>query len=188
MTFAPMSIPVLETERLVLRDIRESDFGVFNEIYENEETARFIGGVRPRWQIWRQMAAMVGHWQLRGFGFWMMEEKSTGEPIGWCGNWEPEGWPEPEVGYALITSRHGRGYVTEASIAALLHAYGKLKWPTAISLIDTGNAASQKVAQRLGAVREGSAEIFDQFAADVWRHLPPAEFMQRFGSVAHEGK
>ena len=180
MTFSSMTVPVLETERLVLREIRESDFAVFLAVYEDEETARYIGGTRPRWQIWRQMAAMVGHWQLRGFGFWMMEEKASGKPIGWCGNWEPEGWPEPEIGYTLLPSHQGKGFVSEAAIAVLKHSYQVLNWPTAISLIDSDNTASKNVARRLGAVHEKTSVLFDEFKADIWRHLPPAQFLERF--------
>lgn len=175
-----VQIPTIETERLVLRAMRESDFAMMCEIFRDEETARFIGGVEPEFQIWRKMASYIGHWQLRGFGFFCLERKDNQEPVGFCGPWEPHGWPAGEIGYSLKKSSHGQGFVTEAAIASLKYAYETLGWTTAISFVDSKNKPSEAVAQRLGAVHDGEGILFEKFPANIWRHLPPAQFLEKF--------
>ena len=175
-----LELPRQETERLVMRGWRESDLECVIELLGDEEHARFIGGKQPRWRAWRTFAALIGHYYLRGFTFFAVEEKATGRTIGWAGPWFPEGWPEKEIGYSFIRSANGKGYATEAATAMIRYVYDRLDWPTAISLIDQSNRPSQKVAQRLGATKDGETLLFETEAADIWRHLPPAEFRERF--------
>lgn len=179
-----VDIPVLETERLRLRGMGEADLPMLIEIYGNENTARYIGGVKPRWQVWRQLATYVGHWAFRGFGFFCIEEKASGRAIGFCGPWEPDGWPEAEIGYGLLPAFHGKGYVTEAAVRSLQFAYGELGWKTAISFIDAENTPSEAVAKRLGAVMDGEGLLFGDEPANIWRHLPPDQFFKLHGKAS----
>ena len=82
-------IPTLETERLILREWREDDFEPFAAIYADEAQARYIGGVETRDNAWRRMAAIIGHWRLRGYGLWVVAPKETGGFVGWAGCWNP---------------------------------------------------------------------------------------------------
>ena len=66
----------LATERLVLRLWHAEDFEPFAEFYADEAMARFVGGPCNREQAWRRMAAEIGHWALRGYGYWAVEERS----------------------------------------------------------------------------------------------------------------
>lgn len=161
--------PILETERLRMRGWSERDHGAFAALLGDEETARFIGGVCGPEDTWRRMATQMGHWQMRGYGSWVIEEKATGDWIGYSGLWNPYGWPEPEVMWGLAPAARGRGYATEAALAARTYAYEQLGWTTAMSLIATENRPSQKVAERLGAKRERTIELRGA-VADVWRH------------------
>jgi len=70
-----LSIPTLETERLILRAHREEDFRAEAEFYATD-ASRFVGGPQPEHRTWRMLAMMVGHWAFRGFGFWALEEKN----------------------------------------------------------------------------------------------------------------
>jgi RimJ/RimL family protein N-acetyltransferase len=167
-----LSIPVLETERLRLRAWREEDLGPFAEFCANEATAKFVGGVSDRAGAWRRMAAQAGHWQLRGYGSWVLEEKAQAGFIGYCGFWNPEGWPERELMWGLVADCHGRGFATEAARCARDYAYGRLGWNTAISCIDSGNNASLRVAERLGARYERSAEV-GPYRFGIYRHPGP---------------
>jgi RimJ/RimL family protein N-acetyltransferase len=165
-------IPVIETERLSLRGWREGDLPAFAEFWADEDTARFVGGTCSREQAWRLMAMYVGHWVLRGYGLWALEEKASGRLAGYCGPWNPEGWPEPEIGWGLLKAFHGRGYATEAAQRARDFAYRELGWPTAVSYIAAENAASQRVAARLGAAFERAGEL-QKKPVGLYRHPPP---------------
>lgn len=175
-----LNIPTLETERLVLRGFEERDFGFVTEIFGDEETARFIGGQMPAYQAWRILAGVLGHWALRGFGLFCVEEKSSGNSIGFCGPWRPEGWPDNEIGYGFLKSAQGKGYAFEAAKASLIFAYAQLGWSTAISLIDEKNPASQNLAKKLGAMNEQQNAVINDKPCDIWRHLPKDEFLARY--------
>lgn len=179
MTKTLLPIPVVETKRLLLRGWRKDDFDAVASIFDDEDTARYIGGTKPRWLAWRHFAMIIGHWHLRGFTAFAVEERNSGQTLGYVGPWYPEGWPEPEIGYSLIPSASGQGFATEAAIASLRYAYSELGWITAISMIDKQNEASKRVAAKMGASFEKDAILFDEFEAEIWRHLPPEEFLER---------
>jgi RimJ/RimL family protein N-acetyltransferase len=149
-----LDIPVLVSERLRLRAWREGDLEPYARFCANPATAHFMGGVCGREDAWRRLAAFLGHWALRGFGNWAIEEKATGRWIGYSGLWKPEGWPEAEVMWGLAADSHGRGYAAEAGRCARDFAYRELGWTTLVSCIAPANTPSQQVAARLGAVYE----------------------------------
>ena len=88
---------MIETERLILREIDpERDFEAWARSMADENTVRYLG-TRPmsRAEAWRSMAHVIGHWKIRGYGFFSLESKATGEWVGRVGPWNPEGWPAP---------------------------------------------------------------------------------------------
>lgn len=154
-------IPTLETERLRLRPFRESDFEAYAEMCSDHEVMRYLtGSTFSRLDAWRHLAIIVGHWQLRGYGMWAVEEKETGELVGRIGFYNPEGWPGFELGWTLIRNRWGRGYATEGARAALAHAFTDMDRDHVISVIYPENLASIRVAERLGETLEGRAEVW----------------------------
>jgi RimJ/RimL family protein N-acetyltransferase len=171
-------IPVLETERLVLRGLRPGDFESFADFY-GSEASRFVAGPEPRAATWRRMASYAGCWALRGFGKFAVEEKASGRTVGIVGPWYPEGWPEPEIGWTILPEFQRRGYAMEATLCSLNYAYDKLSWPTAMSAIFPGNEPSIKMAERLGARRDGAFEFKPYGMLELWRHLSPADFRAR---------
>lgn len=176
------SIPVLETDRLILREPRESDFEPYARFFAHEQSHP-IGGPVPRDVAWRKLATLAGHWMLRGYGMWALEEKSTRDFAGFCGLWYPEGWSEREIGWSLMLGKTGKGYATEAARKARHFAYTTLGWQTAISLIATTNEPSKRVATRLGATFEEIRSIPYQGAtltAEIYRH-PGPESLDRNG-------
>ncbi len=108
----------LTSERLVLRMFRESDLDAYADMCGDAEVMRYLGDGHTfsRAEAWRSMAVVIGHWQLRGFGLWAVEERSTGLLAGRVGCWQPEGWPGLEVGWALRREFWGSGYATEAAL------------------------------------------------------------------------
>jgi RimJ/RimL family protein N-acetyltransferase len=167
-------IPTLETERLILRPWREADHAPYARLMSDAATARYIGGVLSADDAWRKMASIIGHWQLRGYGSWALEAKANGAFVGYVGPWFPHGFPEPEIGWSLLPEYHGRGFATEAARSARDYAYRVFGWTTAISIVADGNISSERVAARLGAVRERTLEIRGM-SAGIWRHPPPDE-------------
>jgi RimJ/RimL family protein N-acetyltransferase len=166
-------IPVLQTERLTLRGWREDDFESFAAIYADPEQARFIGGVHTRDDAWRRMASIAGHWLLRGYGTWVLEDKTTGEFIGWSGLWAPEGVPGCDLGWTLIPAMRGRGLAREAALRARRYAYETAGLTSLISLIHPLNEPSIRVAEKLGA-RFERITPFRSVDYAIYRH-PSAE-------------
>lgn len=151
---------MIETERLVLRMFRESDTDAYAEMVADPEVMRFLGGTpvsRP--EAWRNMAMIAGHWHLRGYGMWAVEEKESGEMVGRVGCWYPEGWPGLEVGWTLLRRFWGRGYATEAARASINYAFTALDQTRVISLIDPENVNSIRVAERLGEKPAGEWQV-----------------------------
>ena len=152
--------PVLTTPRLKLRMLESRDFDEYAAIHLDFEVTRFTTRKQmTRPEIWRHMATIVGHWHLRGYGMWGVEELATQRLVGRVGFHCPEGWPEFELGWTIGREFWGRGFATEAARAALEHAFTALDRDHIISLIDPGNVASIRVAERLGEKIEGETEI-----------------------------
>jgi RimJ/RimL family protein N-acetyltransferase len=153
----------LASQRLLLRMFRESDLDAYAEMCADPDVMRYIGDGHPlsRAESWRHMALVVGHWQLRGYGLWAVEERSTGVLAGRVGCWQPEGWPGFEIGWALRRGFWGRGFATEAALAALDFAFARLGQTRVISLIDPDNGPSIAVAIRLGMSMQGYTEVMD---------------------------
>ena len=166
-------VPTLETERLILRGWRESDVEGYAELLGKADGARFIGGPLSADDAWRKMATHIGHWSLRGYGSFALEDKQTHAFVGYCGPWYPQGFPEPEIGWALLPFARGKKFATEAARRTIQYAFSQLGWTTAISLIAHENIASIRVAERLGAVRDGSTEI-RSLMCGIYRHPAPS--------------
>src|SRR5258706_15632264 len=152
----------LQTERLILRMFREEDFEQHALICADPEVTLYLGEGRPlsRLEAWRSMATILGHWQLRGYGPWAVEERATGNFIGRIGFFYPEGWPDFELGWVLGRDSWGKGYASEGARRALDYAFTEMGRDHVISLIHPENTASIKVAERLGEKVEGQTELF----------------------------
>ena len=150
----------VETKRLKLRLFREDDWRDLHELYGDEEATRFtLGRVLSEGESWRTMASMIGHWQIRGYGPYAAEEKSSGKVIGPMGFWYPNDWPFPEIKYALARKFWGNGYAREASLAIQRVAAQYLPDISLISFIHADNAASIKLARAINATLEKEVDF-----------------------------
>ena len=145
-----VDVPQLETDRLILREIRPEDFEAYAAFYESDRSA-LRGGPLSRADAWAAFAAEIGHWVMRGYGFWSVDEKASGAHCGLVGLYYPEGWPAPEVGWLVWAEHEGKGIAREAALRARAYAFEVLGWPQVVSCISVGNQRSIKLAERLGA-------------------------------------
>ena len=125
------------------------------------DVVRFVGDrhVPTLQEAWRMVAGWIGHWALRGYGQWAIEERSSGRFIGRAGIINPADWPGPEVGYLLGRQWWGRGYATEAASAAMDWGFREIGFTDLLSLIDPENEPSIAVATRLGETLRGETEV-----------------------------
>lgn len=157
-----LQIPHLTTDRLLLRSFAPGDFEPYAEMMANPDVTRYLGEGHPlsRVEAWRQLAMFAGHWVLRGFGLWAVEERATGRFLGRIGCLEPEGFPAFEIAYTLAPAAWGKGYAREGAAAALRFARETLGRTAITSIIRPTNAASIRVAQSLGAIAGETVEFF----------------------------
>ena len=171
MTYAmPLPIPVLTTDRLTLREPREADFGAMLAFSQSPRAA-FVGGDIGRQWVWRSHLANIGHWALRGYGFFSVDTHA-GEFIGRIGVIFHDEWPEPELAWHLYDGFDGKGYAAEAALAAKADYHARISTRPLISMIDVPNTRSEALALRLGAVRE-KTETDPDGDYHIYRHPAP---------------
>lgn len=163
-----VNVPVLETERLILREPRLTDLDAF-VAFGLSERSKFVGGPMEPWQSWNSLMVVTGHWIMRGFGWWILEDKATGETAGRVGIGHHLDWPEPELGWHIYEGFDGKGLAYEAAVAVRNHAYAEMGFGPLISLIAPDNHASAKLARRLGAEPESETVIRDE-PCIIFRH------------------
>lgn len=165
-------IPVIETERLVLRGPEPQDYPNFKHAFSSYRS-RFIGGPLNAYDTWMLYAAEIGHWQIRGYGMWMIHDRASGKTLGMAGGWKPASWPEAELAWIIWPETAGNGYALEATHAARRHFYDQLGWEGAVSYVDPKNLASIRLCERLGAKRDTEAATVDG-NEHCYRHPSPA--------------
>jgi ribosomal-protein-alanine N-acetyltransferase len=165
----------IETPRLRLRPFSESDLDALAALYANADVMRFIGDGKTldHAATWRQIAQFLGHQQLRGYSTLAIEDRTSGEFLGECGPWFPEGWPMLEVGWLVAPHWHGKGIATEAGRAVLNWCFAHLRGEPICSLIRADNRASARVAEKLGAQLDRRLEDFFGGPTDLWLHRRP---------------
>ncbi|MDP3540400.1 MAG: GNAT family N-acetyltransferase [Azonexus sp.] len=160
----------IESARLILRMFREDDWRGMHAHYSNPECTRFTLGCQlSEGESWRMTATLAGHWLLRGYGPYALEEKASGAMIGTAGLWHPVDFPEREIKWALNPEFWGRGYASEAARA--IQAMAKVAYPALppISFIHRDNQPSIRVALSVGAVLESEMD-FRGGRFQVFRH------------------
>jgi RimJ/RimL family protein N-acetyltransferase len=139
---------------------RDSDFEAYAEMCGDEEVMKYLSGTpMTRSEAWRSLAMVLGHWTLRGFGLWAVEERQRSVMVGRVGCWRPEGWPGLEIAWTLRRAFWGQGFASEAAKMALEIAFSHLRETHVISMIDSNNKPSIRVAQRLRMRLEGQTDL-----------------------------
>ena len=153
------TIPVLQTERLILRGHRADDFPAYAAMWATEEVPRFIGG-KPltEEEAWSKFLRVAGQWPILGFSFFAVEERASGRFIGETGfvegrrAIEPSLIGTPEMGWGFAPDIHGKGYAFEAASAALAWGEGHFGKVPMRCIIAPENTRSINLAKKLGFV------------------------------------
>ena len=148
--------PTLQTERLTLTAHTIDDVADSTAMWADPDVVRYIGGkpATPE-EVWARVCRYAGHWQLVGYGYFAVRERSSGRFVGEAGLADFRRAIEPafdagvpEVGWALATWAHGRGFATEAVRAVL--GWADTRFACTVCIIDPPNTRSVRVAVKCG--------------------------------------
>lgn len=175
----------LQTPRLLLRPLAPSDFEAHAAMMMDERVAALLtadGKPQALSAEWRSFAMLLGHWAMRGFGFFSVFERESGQWVGRVGPWAPEGWPGIECGWSVAPEHWGKGYAGEAAIAAIAWIFAqKPELSRIISVIPPTNENSRRVAAKIGETLSG--EVFRHAIhgdLDIWA-AGRGDWLARFG-------
>jgi len=149
--------PTLETDRLKLRAHCVDDFNSLAAMWADPSVTRHIGG-KPATseESWTRLLRYAGHWALLGFGYWALEEKTSGAFAGETGFADYKRILDsplkdaPEIGWAIAPAFHGKGYATEAVCAVVAWGDAHFGPVQTTCLIHPENRASIRVAEKCG--------------------------------------
>ncbi|WP_449395871.1 GNAT family N-acetyltransferase [Devosia riboflavina] len=165
-----MTIPTLETPRLILRAPRMADFPAYATLMASPRSI-YMGGPFDQRGAWGMFCHDVALWSLYGHGALMIDVKNTGTCVGQVGINHGPLFPEKELGWLLYDGFEGHGYATEAAEALRDWAFETLKLPTLVSYFDPENHRSMAVSARLGGIRDDAAPLQDEGDV-VYRYHP----------------
>ena len=159
---------MIETERLLLRRPSREDLDAVHRMRSDPDVVRFVGGTPlSREEAWQRLTRSAGNWALLGYGFFAVVEKASGRLVGEAGLMQAHRGlgerfdPFPEAGWIFAREGQGKGYATEATLAAhdwFARAIGVAR---TVCIIAPENAASLRVAAKLGYTAFGSACYHD---------------------------
>jgi [ribosomal protein S5]-alanine N-acetyltransferase len=137
-----------DTSRLLLREWTSKDAVFLFELNSDPLVIKYTGnGSFDNIEVARKFIEDYDQYKLNGYGRWLVTEKKTGLPIGWCGL-KNQGFID--LGYRFLQSSWGKGYATEASLACLEKGFEHFKLPEIIGRVAIGNYASIRVLEKLG--------------------------------------
>ena len=153
---------VLETDRLVLRQLTLADADSLLGIFSDPETMRYYPGTKDREETFAWIQWNLKSYAERGFGLWVVLLKDSREFVGQCGLiWQPDvdSRNETEIGYLFLRKYWNRGLATEAALECRDYGFKTLKLERLVSLIDPENRPSRRVAEKVGMRMEKEIRI-----------------------------
>jgi ribosomal-protein-alanine N-acetyltransferase len=140
----------IETERARLRMFRDSDLEDLTKLFADPDVMRYLGNGEPcdRAEAQKALESISAHWERHGFGRWVLEDKQTGEFIGYGGLRSLFG--TPEVVYHLAKRHWGKGLATEMARASLKFGFNERGFDRIVAIAKPPNAASIHVMEKLG--------------------------------------
>jgi RimJ/RimL family protein N-acetyltransferase len=157
----PISVPRLQTRRLLLREYRADDFDAFAAHLGDPESTAYLGSM-DRQTAWRIFCCHAGQWLLYGAGWWGVEVRETGQLVGHVGAFIREGLSGVEIGWSTYRASWGQGFASEAAGEAVRYALEVRGEPAVHALIDPGNEPSIRVALRLGMRHDADTTLCEK--------------------------
>ncbi len=188
MALMPLPTPTIRTDRLTLRPVADADADALFALHSDASVLRYWDS--PPWSEpsrAERFIAVSRQLEQDGTGARVaMERSSDGTFLGWCGvvRWNPD-HRSASLGYCLDRAAWGQGYATEAAGALVQWAFDTLDLNRVQAETDTRNAASARVLEKLGFVREGTlredcvvnGEVSDSWVFGLlrreWRRVVP---------------
>ena len=146
-------VKILETERLILREMDDNDFEALQKVISDPEIMK--PSCRPPYDeagVWKWIRWCKASYQKRGFGLWAVVLKSTGEMIGDCGvsMQTIDDEQKPEIGYHLRRDYHRQGIGKEMTQAVRDYFFEHFDYEEVYSYMNVGNLPSYKTAEANG--------------------------------------
>jgi len=165
-------MPILETERLLLREFFPNDVDALALVLSDHETMRFYPAALDRAGVAAWIERNRRRYTEAGHGLWAMVLKSSGEVVGDCGlsRQTVDGTDEIEIGYHVRRDLWGQGYAPEAARACQGYGFARLGADRLISLIRPENLPSRRVAEKTG---------LSLWKGVIWRDLPHCVYVIR---------
>ncbi|WP_417669022.1 GNAT family N-acetyltransferase [Roseibium sp.] len=163
-----MTIPKLETERLILRPQVYGDWPAYRDLMVSNRAVG-MGGPHTEPFAWGMFCHDLVQWQLFGVGALMLDDKASGRCVGQVGINSGPLFPEHELGWFVYGEAEGKGYAYEAASALKTWALNERNLPSLVSYIDDHNVRSRALAERLGA-RVDTKSVAPDPTDLVYRH------------------
>lgn len=148
----------LETERLILRSWKNEDVDPYFRINQDKRVIECLRGPLAMEEVRAFIAAMNKQQDVRGYSLWAVEEKATGELMGFIGlnfiDWQAHFTPAVEIGWRLGSQYWGRGYATEGAQAVLHHGFEKTGLEEIVAITVPANKRSSRVMEKIGMMRD----------------------------------
>ncbi len=153
---------MLETDRLILRPLREKDIEAIYAMRSDADVMRFIREPQNRIESANWVELVSSRWKDERIGFCAILEKPSKKFVGWCGIWRLKETEELEIGYAVAKQFWGKGLATEAALVFLDYAFEKLEPEKIVAVARPENTASRRVMEKLGMNFVGTGIFYDQ--------------------------
>ncbi|HEV2595808.1 MAG TPA: GNAT family N-acetyltransferase [Sphingomicrobium sp.] len=163
-----MADVVAQTERLRLRTWDHEDESRFFELMNTPAVMAWLGGLQTQEEWSAAFNRLKGYERDHGFTFWIVERRSDGEILGFCGLKRANApgadsiAGEVEIGWRLREDAWGKGYAKEAAMASLDLAFSSFGAERVVAVTANGNVASQGLMKRLGMRRREELDFVDQ--------------------------
>lgn len=154
-----VSVPRLQTKRLTLREYRQEDFEEFAQHFADPESTVHLA-LADRETAWRIFTSQAGLWLVQGVGWWTVEVRETGQPVGNIGGFFRETSPVMEIGTNTYRRFWGQGFAFEAGRAVEDYAFDVRGETKVQALISPSNSASLQMIRKDGWTHQGDTEVY----------------------------